>query len=81
MPVLGLGRTPGLATSLSIESQSYGTMVADGTPTLLEVLVSKVEEVCYQWKKGGKALSDILAYTGTHTDLLAKEHKESISVM
>ena len=69
--VIVLGRTPGLATSLSIESQSYDTMVADGTSTLLEVLVSDSKGVSYLWKKDGHAISDNLAYTGTHTAILA----------
>ena len=66
-----LGRTPGLATSQSIESQSYGTMVADGTSTLLEVQCSDSEGVSYLWKKDGLAISDSLAYTGIHTAILA----------
>ena len=69
--VIVLGRTPGLATSLSIESQSYDTMVVDSASTLLEVLVSDSEGVSYLWKKDGQAISDSVAYTGTHTAILA----------
>ena len=46
-------------------------MVADGTSTLLEVLVSDSEGVSYLWKKDGQAIFDSLAYTGKHTAILA----------
>ena len=69
VPIIEMGRTPGLATAMSIVCQSYSTVVADGRSTLLEVQGS--EAVCYQWLKDGKSLSDDLAFSGTHTAILA----------
>ena len=51
--------------------QSLDTKVADGKSTLLEVQVSDSEGMSYQWKKDGQAISDSLAYTGTHSAILA----------
>ena len=68
MPVAKL---PDIDPTLRMICQSLDTKVADGKSTLLEVLVSKSEGVSYQWKKDGQAISDSLAYTGTHTAILA----------
>ena len=68
MPV---AKSPDIDPTLRMICQSLNTEVADGKSTLLEVLVSKSEEVSYQWKKDEKALSDSFAYTGTHTSILA----------
>ena len=68
MPV---AKSPDIDPTLRMICQSLDTKVADGKSTLLEVLVSDSEGVCYQWKKDGQAISDSLAYTGTHTAILA----------
>ena len=68
MPV---AKNPDIEPTLRIICQSLDTKVADGKSTLLEVQVSDSEGVCYQWKKYGLALSDSLAYTGTHSAILA----------
>ena len=68
MPV---AKSPDIDPTLRMICQSLDTKVADGKSTLLEVQVSDSEGVCYQWKKDGHALSDSLAYTGTHTAILA----------
>ena len=71
VPIVGVGRTPGLATALSIVDQSVNTQVADDTSTLLAVLVSDSEAVSYQWMKDGQSLCDNLVYSGTHTAKLS----------
>ena len=71
VPIIGVGRTPGLATALSLVDQSNKTQVADGTSTLLEVQVSDSEAVSYQWMKEGQSLCDNLVYSGTHTAKLS----------
>ena len=68
MPV---AKSPDIDPTLRMICQSLDTEVADGKSTLLEVLVSKGEGVSYQWKKDGQAISDSLAYTGTHSAILA----------
>ena len=68
MPV---AKSPDIDPTLRMICQSLDTEVADGKSTLLEVFVSKSEGVSYQWKKDGQAISDNLAYTGTHTAILA----------
>ena len=68
MPV---AKSPDIDPTLRMICQSLDTKVADGKSTLLEVLVSKSEGVSYQWKKDGQAISDSLAYTGTHSAILA----------
>ena len=68
MPV---AKNPDIEPTLRIICQSLDTKVADGKSTLLEVQVSDSEGVCYQWKKYGLAISDSLAYTGTHSAILA----------
>ena len=64
-------KNPDLEPTLRIICQSLDTVVADGKASLLEVLVSKSEELCYQGKKDGQAISDSLAYSGVHTAILA----------
>ena len=68
---LPVAKSPDLDLTLRINCQSLNTEVADGKSTLLEVLVSKSEEVSYQWKKDEKALYDSFAYTSTQTAILA----------
>ena len=69
--ILGVGRSPCLATSLSIVYQSNNMEVADSKSTLLEVQVGENQTPSYQWMKDGQSLSDNLVYYGTHTAILA----------
>ena len=68
MPV---AKSPDIDPTLRMICQSLDTKVADGKSTLLEVQVSDSEGMSYQWKKDGQAISDSLAYTGTHSAILA----------
>ena len=70
-PFVTIPVTKTLESSLRIVYQSYSTQVADGKSTLLEVQISEIEAVCYQWMKNGNYLSDNQAYSGTLTGILA----------
>ncbi len=55
---------------LDITEQSIDTEVEDGKSTLLHVLASPRESVCYQWQKDGQPLANDATYSGVTEDIL-----------
>ncbi len=55
---------------LDITEQSIDTEVEDGKSTLLYVLASPRESVCYQWQKDGQPLANDATYSGVTEDIL-----------
>ncbi len=63
-------KLPSKTSSVEITEEPLDTEVPEGISTLLEVQVSSVEPVSYQWLKDGKEISETSNYSGTSTPIL-----------